>query len=150
MMNRAKRWVHEHWWGILAILAAFVVVARTNTVGIPAEAGASTVDSADRAFGPPRSAVATLSRESRAGREVDQELRAELEELRAALRMERGRSILFERRCEDLAGQFDEVTSLARQLMDVEGSRESRPTESGAEPLSVAIPVPIEAIYVQR
>lgn len=147
MMREAKRWVHEHWWGILAILAAFVVVARTNTVGAPAEAGANSIDSMDRAFMPTRSAVANLSRESIAGREVDLELRAEIDDLRTALRMERGRSILLEQQYEDLADQFSEVTSLARQLMDEDVIGESR---GGRAEQGQLAPIPIEAIYVQR
>lgn len=159
MMQRIKQWMQEHWWGILAVAAAFTVVARTSTVGAPAEAHAPYVlessasaqrlratRSGSRAVEASMRALASMEKN---GREQGATLRSEIDEIRTLLRQERGRSMLLEARYEELENQFTEVTNLTRGLL-AGGVAEIEASATKPSDVDFGAPVPIEAIYVER
>lgn len=139
-MQSIRRFLGEHWWGALAVLAAFIVVARTTTVGAPAQAHEAATSRVEPTVAMPASFERAVEASG---------IRSELACVKGELRLERSRSMLLERRYENLEARLDEVALLARSLTRSSTAEMDEPGFAPGEPVE-AVPMPIEAIYIER
>lgn len=106
------------WWAALAVALAFVVVARTGTVGAPAEAGAPRVNPIE-----PASSVSPMTAAM-----------MRIDELELELQLEQERNALLLESHDHLTDEVERIRERVRT--ELAGVRESAP-----------VPLPIDAIY---
>ena len=137
MIVRATEWMSGRWWVALAVTMSFVLVARTGTVGAPAEAHhADGVNSlGDRraaysaaAFAPDGEElsipVAVRERALLSLEHHVRHLEGEIVALQDALMLERSRALILEASYQNLEGQFDDVTLSVRGLTEASAPRD--------------------------
>lgn len=145
MIFRATDWMSSRWWAALAIVMAFILVARTGTVGAPAEAR---VDERAmvREFSPQEARryqqlIVSAGTAERAQLSLERHVRyleSELTILRQELELERERAEILASGYESLEDKFESVTTSFRGVIEADAP-------GGSEDL---VPMPIEAIYV--
>ena len=146
MIVRATEWMSGRWWVALAVTMSFVLVARTGTVGAPAEAhhadGVNSLGDRRAAYG--GSMFATDGEElsipvavrERALLSLERHVRSlegEILALQDALVLERSRAQILEASYENLEGQFDEVTLSVRGLTEASarlGAQDNQPIDA--------------------
>ena len=142
MIFRATDWMSSRWWAALAVVMAFILVARTGTVGAPAAAARIDDDRPmTRRFAQrdlDRSATVTYERARRSLESHVRDLEDQLTTLQSELDYERRRAEILASGYESLEAKFDSVTSSVRGLVEAD----ARVTDPGLAP------APIEAIFV--
>ena len=128
MIMRATEWMSGRWWVALAVVMSFILVARTGTVGAPAEAHPSGgVDGTGRiaTSGPefltptPGANPVFLALE----RHV-RYLEGEIVALQDALTLERVRAEILESSYRDLETQFSDLARSVRGLAEASSPRD--------------------------
>lgn len=136
MIFRATEWMSGRWWVAMAVAMSFILVARTGTVGAPAEAHHSIgVNSlGDRRVAYSAAAFAADGEELSIPATVRERvllslerhvrhLEGEIVALQDALLLERSRALILEASYQDPGGQFDDVTLSVRGLTEASAPR---------------------------
>ncbi len=143
MIVRATDCMSARWWVALAVALSFILVARTGTVGAPAEAhhaervsslgdrraayraGQLPAGGEELSISAALRARALLSLEGNV-RQLEGQVRqrdAEIIALQDALMLERTRAQVLEASYEDLEGQFDDISQSVRGFVEASARR---------------------------
>lgn len=140
MIFRATDWMSSRWWAALAIAMAFILVARTGTVGAPAAEERVDDRPMTRRFAQrdlDRGALVTYTRAKRTLENHVRDLEDQLVTLQTELELERERAEILASGYQDLEAKFDRVTSSVRGLVEADATIDGD-----------LAPAPIQAIFV--
>lgn len=155
IITRCTEWMSGRWWAALAVALAFILVARTGTVGAPAEARTEAASSPASARFAAADGLRPVSPAAAAEARIRM-LERELSEANVRIELEKSRCALLRENHDRLGGQLARIhdrierEALAQLLLeDAAAVPASTARERRVEDPTPGAPVPIEAIFTR-